>query len=88
MERIQDATGYNEVQYNALLDQAEIYGVSATKVEETMLQMIEDGKDFSEALEQVVEADPKKPRRNRPQRPSPIPKTGWPCPARQPCLPA
>ncbi|HIU18191.1 MAG TPA: hypothetical protein IAB01_07055 [Candidatus Avidesulfovibrio excrementigallinarum] len=59
MERIQDATGYNEVQYNTLLDQAEIYGVSATKVEETMLQMIEDGKDFSEALEQVGDILPK-----------------------------
>ena len=46
MRSIQDATGYDAVQYNALLSQAETYGVSAAKVENAMLALIDEGKDF------------------------------------------
>ena len=55
---IENVSGYNAVQYNALVEQAEAQGVSSSKVEEAMLKAIQDGKDFSAALAFVKDSLP------------------------------
>ncbi|WP_297218903.1 hypothetical protein [uncultured Desulfovibrio sp.] len=55
---IENVTGYNATQYNLLLEQAQSHGVSSAKVEEAMLQAIQEGKDFSAALKHVANALP------------------------------
>lgn len=51
---IQDATGFNSVQYNALLEQAEARGVSSSRVDSALLSAIQAGKDSSAAVGQVT----------------------------------
>ena len=51
---IQDVTGFNSVQYNALLEQAEARGVSSSKVDSALLSAIQEGRDFSSAVGQVT----------------------------------
>ena len=43
---IQDVTGFNAVQYNALVEQAEARGVSSSKVDEALLAAVQAGKDL------------------------------------------
>ena len=51
---IQDVTGFNAVQYNALVEQAEARGVTTGKVDEALLSAIEAGKDFTSAVVHVA----------------------------------
>ncbi len=55
---IENVAGYNATQYSMLLEQAQSHGVSSAKVEEAMLQVIQEGKDFSAALKHVANALP------------------------------
>ena len=50
---IQDVTGFNSVQYNALVEEAEARGVSSSKVDESLLAAIQEGRDFSAAVAYV-----------------------------------
>ncbi len=50
---IQDVTGFNSVQYNALVEQAQARNVSSSEVDTALLSAIQAGKDFSAALGQV-----------------------------------
>ena len=51
---IQDVTGFNAVQYNALVEQAEARGVTSARVDEALLSAIEAGKDFTSAVVHVA----------------------------------
>ena len=51
---IQDVTGFNTLQYHALVEQAEARGVSSSKVDTALLSAIQAGKDFSAAVGQVT----------------------------------
>ena len=55
---IQDAIGFNTVQYNALVEQAEARGVSSSEVDSALLSAIQAGKDFSAAVGQVTASLP------------------------------
>lgn len=76
---IQDVTGFNAVQYNALVEQAEARGVSSSKVDEALLAAVQAGKDFSASVGHVTEVCPNW--RPQPQAPCPTRRTGWGCPA-------
>ena len=51
---IQDVTGFNAVQYNALVEQAEARGVTSARVDEALLSAIEAGKNFTSAVVHVA----------------------------------
>lgn len=50
---ITNATGYSSVEYSRLLEQAQAKGVSAAKVDETLINAIQAGKDFTAAVKDV-----------------------------------
>ena len=47
---ITNAAGYSSVEYSRLLEQAQAKGVSAAKVDETLINAIQAGKDFTAAV--------------------------------------
>lgn len=55
---IQEATGFNAVQYNALVEQAQARSVSADTVDAAQLAAIQAGKDFSAGVGQVTASLP------------------------------
>ena len=50
---ITNAAGYSSVEYSRLLEQAQAKGVSAAKVDETLINAIQAGKDFTAAVKDV-----------------------------------
>lgn len=58
MSNIQNVAGFNAVQYNALLEQAEARGVFSSRVDSALLSAIQAGKDFSAAVGNVTASLP------------------------------
>lgn len=55
---IQNVPGFNAVEYSKLLQEAQTLGVDAAKVDDLLLQGIQEGKNFTSALEAVRSALP------------------------------
>lgn len=50
--------GYNATQYEALVNNAETQGVDRARIDALLLSAVNDGKDFSQAVEQVISQIP------------------------------
>lgn len=77
---IQDVTGFNAVQYNALVEQAEARGVSSSKVDEALLAAVQAGKDFSASVGHVTGSLPELAAPTTSSMPNPKDWVGLPSP--------
>lgn len=77
---IQDVTGFNSVQYNALVEQAQARNVSSSEVDAALLSAIQAGKDFSTSVVQVAADLPDLPAPTTTSTPNPKDWVGLPSP--------
>lgn len=77
---IQDVTGFNTVQYNALLEQAEARGVSSSTVDSALLSALQAGRDFSVAVGQATASLPELAAPTTSSMPNPKDWVGLPSP--------